>query len=365
MRYLSAENEYLAKLLQCALKKQPLPSAPDGLDWKNLIDLSKKQQVYSIIAAVIDPHSLPADQAKELSLYSKNELLRLLSMKSELESLEKEMEEKQIKFMLLKGSVIRDFYPLSKMRQMSDIDILYDSSKRDTLLKIMKSKGYRLTASCENSDDFFKPPFYTFEWHRELFFDEAGFCPRFDLWGSAVSDSLNPYKYHIDPTEHFVYTICHMYKHYSTNGCGIRFLCDIYVLMQYGDKIDKDAAFKRLDEIGIGDFSADAVGLTRAVFDGGECTERQQLMLDFLFSGGVYGNRIVDYSEKLSAYNGSKFKYFFRRLFPEKKKMYADYRQLEKKPYLLLFYYAVRLFTKLKYNSASAKNEIKEIRKLK
>lgn len=365
MTYASVESEYLIALLKAAIKKEPLPSAPDSIDWKELVDISKKQQVYSIIASVLDPSLLPKAQAGALVGYVQSELLRLLSMKNELEELEQELMQKQIKFMLLKGSVIRNYYPQQKMRQMSDIDILYDYTKRDELLKIMKSRGFRLTTSCENSDDFFKEPFYTFEWHRELFFDEHQFCPHFDLWNNAVADEKNPYKYHIESTEHFVYTICHMYKHYATNGCGVRFLCDIYVLMNYGEPIDMPSAMARLDEIGIKEFAEDAIVLTNAVFNDMPVTENQQKMLDFLLSSGVYGNLVVDYTKKLEEFNGSKFRYLFRRLFPEKKKMLAEYRKLEKKPYLLPVYYIIRLFTKMKYNSGMAKHELNEIKKIK
>ncbi len=364
MQYSSLESEYIVSLLKSALKKETMPPALDGVDWQKLISISKKQQVYSIIASVLDPSYLPQEQAQELAVYINNELLRLLSMKNELEELEKKLREKKIKFMLLKGSVIRNYYPQQKMRQMSDIDILYDYTKRDTLLKIMKSRGFRLTASCENSDDFFKEPFYTFEWHRELFFEEAEFCPHFDLWKNATADSHNPYKYYVEETEHFIYTICHMYKHYATNGCGIRFLCDIYVLLNYGKDIDLDKAVAVLDKIGIKDFALDAISLANAIFNGGEVTENQQKMLDFLLSSGVYGNHIVDYSKKLSEFNDSKIRYLFRRVFPEKRKMAADYRQLEKRPYLLPVYYIIRLFTKVKYNSKSAKNELNEIKKI-
>lgn len=365
MTYSSLESEYLIVLLKAAIKKEPLPSVPDHIDWKRLVDISKKQQVYSIIASVLDASLLPKEQAGELLSYVQSELLRLLSMKNELEELEKVLMQKQIKFMLLKGSVIRNYYPQQKMRQMSDIDILYDYSKRDELFKIMKARGFRLTASCENSDDFFKEPFYTFEWHRDLFFEENQFCPRFDLWNNAVADKQNPYKYYVESTEHFVYTICHMYKHYATNGCGVRFLCDIYVLMNYGDPIDMPLAMARLDEIGIKEFAEDAIALTNAVFNAADVTENQQKMLDFLLSSGVYGNLVVDYTKKLEEFNGSKFKYLFRRIFPSKKKMLADYRQLEKKPYLLPVYYVIRLFTKVKYNSGLAKQELEEIKKIK
>lgn len=364
MKYSSLESEYLISLIKAAIKKEALPSVPANLNWQELVRISKKQQVYSIIASVLNAGLLPQEQAQELNIYIQNELLRLLSMKSELDALESALQEKQIKFMLLKGSVIRNYYPQQKMRQMSDIDILYDYSKRDDLFKIMKSRRFRLTTSCENSDDFFKEPFYTFEWHRELFFEEAEFCPHFDLWKNAKPDKDNPYKYNVESTEHFVYTICHMFKHYATNGCGIRFLCDIYVLMNYGEEIDMDRALDELDKIGIKEFALDAIGLTDAVFNDADITENQQKMLDFLLSNGVYGNLVVDYSKKLSEFGGSKVRYFFRRLFPEKKKMLANYRLLEKKPYLLPFYYIVRLFTKMKYNSKSVKTELKEINKI-
>ena len=364
MKYSSAENEYLIELLKCAIVGTDLPEVPNGLDYSTLIKISKNQQVYSVISEVLDAKNLPAEQAKSLENYVKGELFRTISMKSEFELLEKELADNKIKFMPLKGSVLRSFYPKQKMRQMSDVDILYDYSKRDILLKIMKSHGYRMTASCENSDDFFREPFFTFEWHRELFFEEADFCPHFDLWENAKQDKENPYKYHIESTEHFVYTICHMYKHYATNGCGVRFLCDIFVMLHNGTPVDMKKADARFKEIGIEDFANDAIALANAVFLDGDISENQQKMLDFMLSDGVYGNMIVDYTKKFSEFGGSKFKYIFRRIFPEKKKMFADYRQLEKRPFLLPLYYIIRLFTKMKYNSKAAKYELESIKKI-
>ncbi|MCM1114298.1 MAG: nucleotidyltransferase family protein [Clostridium sp.] len=365
MTYSSAESEYLVELIKSAIMNTAIKTPPKNINWGEFVSLAKKQQVYSIIAPVLSKIDIPDKQAKELQLYNQNELLRLIAMKNELEQIEEDLSAKGIDYMLVKGSVIRNFYPQQKMRQMSDIDILYDYSKRDALLKIMKAHGFRLTTSCENSDDFFKEPFYTFEWHRELFFEEAEFCPHFDLWKNALADDKNPHKYAVESTEHFVYTICHMYKHYATNGCGIRFLCDIYVLMQYGSPIDMDRAVQMLEDIKIKEFAVDAIGLTQAVFHGTAVSDNQQKMMDFLLDSGVYGNLVIDYSQKLQEYNNSKRRYILKRLFPEKKKMTANYRALEKRPYLLPYYYIVRLFTKFRYNSKSMKKELRALRKIK
>lgn len=156
MEFTSIESEYLVALLKCALKSQNVPDIPAGLNWKELVNISKKQQVYSTIAPIINKINIPPEQAQELIFYSQNELVRMIAMKNELEQIEKELNGAGIKYMLLKGGVIKNYYPLQKMRQMSDYDILYDVSKRNELISIMKNRGFNLTSSSENSDDFFK-----------------------------------------------------------------------------------------------------------------------------------------------------------------------------------------------------------------
>lgn len=365
MSRLTLESEYLIKLIKSAVNEEPVEPAPEGIDWKKLFALSKSQQVYSIIAEVLDLSNLPEDFSNEMKVHTQNELLRTLSMKSEFQEIENELNEKQIKYMLLKGSVLRNYYPKQKMRQMSDYDILYNFEKRDELIKIMRRHGYRLTTSCENSDDFFKEPFFTFEWHRELFFEEAEFCPHFDLWKNSVQDENKKCLYYVDPTEHFVYTVCHMYKHYVTNGCGIRFLTDIYLFLKNDKSVDIKKAEKRFDEIGISDFAANAVALSKGLFGDGKIDATLMEMLVFMLSNGVYGVHKVDYEEKLKEYDNSKLKYILSRIFPSKEKMTADYKILEKKPYLLFAYYVIRMFTKMRYNSEKAKSELKGIKNTK
>lgn len=83
----------------------------------------------------MDLNCLPPDIAEELNNFSKSELVRLIAMQNELAAIKAELEKNEIKYMLLKGSVIRNYYPKQSMRQMSDIDILYDPDKGIRLLK--------------------------------------------------------------------------------------------------------------------------------------------------------------------------------------------------------------------------------------
>ena len=143
-KYFSEETEYFLYVIRCALSGKAVEAPTAEIDWKEFISIAKKQEMYSVIAAVMPSELLPREQAETLNNYSKSELVRLIAMKSELEALEGELEKEGVNFMLLKGSRIKEFYPKESMRQMSDIDILYDEKKRDSLLKIMKDYGYKL-----------------------------------------------------------------------------------------------------------------------------------------------------------------------------------------------------------------------------
>ncbi|MDD6729195.1 MAG: nucleotidyltransferase family protein [Eubacteriales bacterium] len=363
IKYSSLESEYLIHLLRCALKSEKPEKAPDGLDWNALFELSKSQQVYSVITPVIDLNSVPAEFSQELELYSQTELLRMLAMKSELDGITEDLNEMNIPFMLVKGSVIRNYYPLQKMRQMSDVDILYKKENQKELIAYMKKRGYRLRTSEANSDDFSKPPYYTFEFHRCIFDERDAFSPDFDLWKRAVQDSERTAEYHINDEDMLIYALCHMYDHYCVAGCGIRFVCDIYVLMNSFENLDWNYINKTFSDFNFKPFCDTAIGLSKAVFGEKEIAENEQKLLDFIMSGGVYGTQKSLDEVIEQKYNGSKFKYILKRMFPPSRQMKSVYPILSKLPFLLPFFYPVRIIQSLKYSKKTVKKEINSLKK--
>lgn len=371
MEYLSPESEYLISLLKSAVRGERAPAAPEDIDWKKLVELSKKQQVYSVICPVLNVKALPPKQAQELQLYNQNELLRIIAMKSELEGIEKELENHQVKYMLLKGSVLRDYYPQSKMRQMSDIDILFDGTKREAVAGIMQKMGYAVTNNSDNSDDYFKAPFYTFEFHRKLFFEGADFCPDLgDVWEKAVADSSKNCLYHMDLNDMYVYNICHMYKHFIKSCCGIRFLTDNYLfLKKENDKLNWNYIEDRFNEIGILDFERQTRALAFHIFDGSVLTAEDAKQLYYYTSFGIYGDfrgaAVQDYSKRRE--NNSKaaagIGFVFKRIFPDKKIMERFYPYLKEKPYLIGFAYIRRLFKGV-FHFKKAMDELESINDL-
>lgn len=366
------ECAYLLLLLSCALRQEDAPKAPEGLDFSALFSIAKSQQIYNIIFPLIKDMDVVPDSEKERwKNYSYSELVRTIAVDHDRQLLTEELEKHEIKYMFLKGLILRNYYPKSIMRQMSDNDILYDASKRDELLSIMKKCGYKMENCCENSDDFHKKPYFTFEFHRELFFEEQSFCPRFDnLWERAVQDEEHPYQYHMDVSDNYIYSVAHMYKHFSTNGCGVRFLADIYLLYtKEKNRLDGEYIVQKFNEFGIADFADNSLKLALRLFNREELTESDIRLLNIFMKGGVYGDSRLTLVRRFDEVKGessavtARRKYILKRLFPSRKTMTANFKVLEKRPYLLGVYYIIRLFRLFtKGNKAIA--EAKEIRKI-
>lgn len=364
------ETEYFIYVITCALNGTQ-PDAPKGeIDWKKFVSLSKEQEAYSIIACALPSEYLPEDEARNLNNYSKSELVKTIAMNSERLRLEGELEKLGISFMLLKGSRIKEFYPRESMRQMSDNDILYDVSKRDELLAMMKKQGYTLYSWSENSDDFNKKPYYTFEFHRELFFDEYGFYPDFSfVWDNAGQDSENSCKRIMSNEDLYLHCIAHMYKHNILGGFGIRFLCDLYLIFIKGN-LDFNYVSTRLDEMGLLDFEKSVRELSLAIFEGRDFTEKEIDFLNHTMKFGIFGE--ADFGTKLKFESFEKeygttslFRYALLRLFPKKEYMLRTYPALNKKPYLLAYYYIKRLVTKTVSDGGRAAREMKKVKKIK
>ena len=344
------EVNYLLQLLRCALNEQPA-LADDAVNIKELFRLAKRQQVYTTILPALEAGGvLTQEQLTQWHDYQMSELQKLIMVDAERAAICGELDALQIPYMFLKGLEIREYYPKVAMRQMSDNDILYDASRREELMTLMKKHGYYLGASGGISDDFYKKPFCTFEFHRTLFNPEESFCPDFDPMQHAVPYGEGSSRMVISREDNYLYALGHLYKHYScVDGCGVRFICDLYLLTHSDDVLDWDYINAELKCFGIADFNRTALCLADAIFEDGALTDDARDLLDFMLEGGVFGTSSYDIDEEVEKY-GSKSRYLRHRIFPSPEHMRAEYRALEQKPYLLPYFYGYRLVDKYRHN---------------
>lgn len=372
MAQIKIEVDYMIHLLSCALNGKK-PRTQEGIDYSALLSLAKKHQIYNIIYPLLsDMPSVPDKYKDDFRSYHLSEVSRMLVINNEREMIYDELDEKGIKYMPLKGLIIKHYYPKESMRQMSDNDILFDFSFRDDVADIMKKAGYKTMATGENSDDYHKAPYCTFEFHRSLFYKQKDFCPVFDnIWDNATVDENHPYMYHMGLEDTYIYSVCHMYKHYSTAGCGIRFLADHYLfLKKENEKLNWNYINNFFEKWNISDFEKSTRQLAFKLYDEEMLTDDEIALLETFINFGIFGDGKIRLANTINALaenssiDSAKKKYLLYRLFPPKEKMIADYRALEKRPYLLPFYYIYRLFKGAK-NSKKTMSEINSIKNVK
>ena len=92
---------------------------------------------YALESAGIDDHEFK--QAKE------NAIRKNILLDAERSKIFARFERENIKYMPLKGAILKDYYPRSGMRQMSDNDILIDSKRREDTKNIMLEYGFKAT----------------------------------------------------------------------------------------------------------------------------------------------------------------------------------------------------------------------------
>lgn len=366
-----SEVEYLIHILSCAINGKE-PVAQEGIDYSKLLSLAKKHQIYSAIFPVIkDMDDVPQSEKDLFREYHLNELTRMLTINNERSQIFDELDALGIDYMPLKGLIIKNYYPKESMRQMSDNDILFDYSRRNDVAAMMKDFGYKSTATGENSDDYFKAPYSTFEFHRTLFFEEHDFCPVFDdLWDRAYKDDEHSNMYHMGLDDVYIYSVCHMYKHFSTAGCGIRFLADNYLfLKKENDNLNWDFINSFFDKYGILEYEQKSRALAFKLFDEEPLNDDDYELLEVFINYGIYGSGKIKLTKSLEqmadggSIESAKKKYLLSRLFPPKQKMIADFRVLEKRPYLLPLYYILRLFRGL-FNSKKTLKEVQSVNKI-
>lgn len=363
------ETEYLLTLIRCAVKGEKAPDI-SGVNMDRLLEIARSQQVYCIVLPCLEDAGLLSEkQYSTWKNYKLSEFTKLVAMKSEFSAVEKQLEEQNIPYMLLKGSLIKDYYPKESMRQLADIDVLYDKSRRDELLKIMEKCGFTLYAWSDNSDDFKKEPYCTFEFHRELFHNEYDFYPDFSfVWNNAQNTETS--KRIMKVEDLYLHSIAHMYKHNMLGGFGIRFIIDNYLLLEKSSNWDFEYINKKLKEMKLSEFECFMKVITYKVFNDEALEEEETLFLEHIFRYGVFGdsNKGIEllYAQFEKEHNSSSIlKYILSRYMPKRDFMERTYPVLKDKPGLLPLYYIKRFFTKTLKSFPKAFNEIKVINKIK
>ena len=257
--------------------------------------------------------------------------------KHELSAICGALENNKIMYLPLKGSVIRDYYPEPWMRTSCDIDILVQKSDIDMAVKCLEEDlKYVYKEKSPHDVSLYSPSGIHLELHHRLI--ENKDSESFEKTLAKVFDyteHANGFNYKLNMTQDMFYYfhIAHMAKHFTSGGCGIKPLLDLWVLEHRAD-YKFDVARKLLEKGGLFKFAESIRKLMHTWFLGEEETEVSRQLEEYILTGGVYGCSVNRMSVTQSKRRG-KFKYILRKIFLPYSTIKLYYTVLEKHKWLL------------------------------
>ncbi|MBQ3705269.1 MAG: nucleotidyltransferase family protein [Clostridia bacterium] len=313
----------------------------DRMDLTALYQTAQRHMLTAVAA-----HALAAAGVRNPAfLWAKERAVRTAAMMdAEQAKILEKLESAGIWYMLLKGAVLRDYYPAYGIREMYDRDILIDGDRAGDVRNIMKELGFSVEEYDEEAHGCCrKPPMIIFEMHRRLMGPMSGkeiYAYYLDVKKRLLKDAGNAFGFHLKAEDFYVYQVVHEYKHFSNEGTGLRPLLDTYVYLKNHD-LDMNYVRAEVKKLGIEDYERMNRSLALHLFGGGTLTDAEQAGLDYALSFGTYG-REENFARNLLEKEGKKG-YFLSRLTLPYARMLEIYPVLKKLPVLYPFCWAHRL----------------------
>ena len=287
-----------------------------------------------------------------------------------------------VQTVMMKGFMIREFYPVPEYRGFGDVDILIKSEDTDKAIKALQSIGYVRNINEEHIAGM-RCGDRLFEMHTSLISEDLVIPADArqlleDAWEhteAAGKDCL----YVFTPEYHFFYMILHIAKHFYGAGAGVRMFLDIALVTEKSKGMDWALVGEYLEAAGMKAFAGSVFGVCKYFFD----TEMPEIegvnapaddvvkrFADYVLRIGVFGFQGPGYEvarlrqaykESAGADDKGAFKKTVRgSFFPPRRVMERRYKFCRKSVFLLPAAHLVRIFEALT-NRRRAKNAAKRL----
>ena len=329
------ECEYLLRWVASAIHDTTPAELPAGLSFQKIYDLAMMHDVCNLAFYAVEKLQRKPDEPLYTQWRTRRDLALMRDMHQEhaREELVKAFREKDIPFLELQGTVIKEYYPHREYRTMSDLDFIVPTERLDEAGQILRNLGYALRIQGNFEIDGKRAPNIYVELHTEYF-------PKNTFLYNSMGDP--DFRKDKSPEEtireFYLYNVIHVAKHYFSAGCGIRRVLDLYLLQaRYGEELEHMDIDRDLEKVGIADFTGEINALAQDWFrpEGFRWTESQ--MAEQILLSPLHGqrenfihSRITDIGGEGTARPVAKLKYLLHRLFPGRVVMHKHYPFLKK-----------------------------------
>ena len=191
------------------------------------IKLASKHDIAHLIALGLLNNDLVADETKsQLQQITFRAVYRYEKLNYELQRVCEVFEKANIKFIPLKGAVIRQYYPESWMRTSCDIDVLVNEKDLKTAVScLVDNLKYSGEKYGSHDVSLFSQNGVHIELHYNLLEDgrvNDSAMILADVWTTSCQCDTDSMRHEMSDEMFYFYHIVHMAKHFENGGCGIR-----------------------------------------------------------------------------------------------------------------------------------------------
>ena len=327
-------GRYIVELVSAVLAGREPDAKPEDLPVKAIYRMARLHNLDCIVYDGMKRIAGEADADLMEEWANRNTICAAqgIMQQREAKKLVKELPARGIRVLPLKGSILKEFYPQARYRQMADVDILIDRKNMEKAHTVMKELGYQYKGgdSEDTVDKYYKPPCVSIEIHSHLMHYHAENHKKYlDIWERCKEENG---VYHMNWDDYYLFLMEHFAKHFNESGSGIRFVLDIYIFLEAKKKeLHPEYLKKKQKELGLEEFCREMEEIAYRWFDGRPEIRDSKYETVILLAGifGIrqwaYAGQQKKYLEKYKNPGIAKGMYLLCRLFPDYHAMAAQY----------------------------------------
>ena len=285
-----------------------------NVEWDNLINEANAHSITGLLYPAlknIKDNNISKEVIDKLKRYTFNEAIgqsNHIKRTAEILSL---FNENNIPVIVLKGLVVREYYPKPDLRTMCDSDVIIHKNDLERVRKLLLERGFVEEEDAGHHIAFMKGGL-NLEVHWTLAnesFRKGQECFQEKIWDDAMKikvwgvDTLS-----LSLEDLALHLCAHMASHMAISGVGVRQLADLVLLVEHkGNEIDWDEFKDKAKKSGLTQFSTGMFKVCNYLFDmeipkqlniknSRNDEEIIKLVVNDIFTGGVYGQRDLSFS---------------------------------------------------------------------
>ncbi|MBO5747359.1 MAG: nucleotidyltransferase family protein [Clostridia bacterium] len=274
------------------------------------------------------------------------DVLRSQKRDYELQRMGQLFSELKIKFIPLKGSVVKALYPEPWMRTSCDIDVLIHKEDLERATCALTERfGFKRFAETFHDISFNADSGVHIELHYTLVEDDMKSVAKTyleEVWERSAPITDGGFEYKMSDEMFLFYHVVHMAKHVTLGGCGIRPFADLFLLRQTMD-FNGEGFKEMLEKAEFKIFFETAVSLCDVWFSEGQRTELTEELERYVLSGGVFGTTQNSLAVKRGE-GESNTRHFKKLIFLPREQLEKVYPELKKHRWMFPFYQVRRWF---------------------